>query len=259
MSKPSLPPIVAEALEALRLPVLASGLSTLVQEDPERAHIVLQVLEPLLRDELGTRKEHRIARRIKDAQFVRLQTVDAFDFDYNPSTRKLRKRYLQLLAADCVTQDFSVIFVGGAGLGKTHLARALGYRACQDGHRVLFLPCAKLLNQLVAAEATKDLEREVKRLTAPGLLIIDELAYLSMSHQEASLFFQVISRRHDAHRPTVVTTNKPFAEWNQVFQSDATAQVIVDRLTERAEIFLLEGKSYRQTHRKGLTPATDKP
>ena len=73
-----------------------------------------------------------------------------------------------------------------------------------------------------------------------------------MSHQEANLFFQMISRRHDNHHPTVVTTNKPFGEWNQVFHSDATAHVIVDRLTERAEIFYLEGKSYRQTHRKGL-------
>jgi DNA replication protein DnaC len=259
MSKPALPLAVAAALETLRLPVLASGLSTLAAEDPELAQRVLQVLEPLLRDELGARQQHRIARRIKEAQFVRLQTIDGFDFDYNPATRRLRKRYLQLVAADCVSKDCSAIFVGSAGLGKTHLARALGYRACQDGHRVLFVPCARLLNLLIAAEATKDLEREVKRLTAPGLLIIDELAYLSMSHQEASLFFQVISRRHDAHRPTAVTTNKPFAEWNQVFHSDATAQVIVDRLTERAEIFLLEGKSYRQTHRQGLTPATDQP
>jgi hypothetical protein len=103
MSKPALPASIAEALEVLRLPVLASGLHALTQEDPAHAQVVLQALEPLLRDELGTRKQHRIARRIKDAQFVRIQTVDGFEFDYNPSTRKLRKRYLQLLAADCVT------------------------------------------------------------------------------------------------------------------------------------------------------------
>ena len=117
----------------------------------------------------------------------------------------------------------------------------------------MFVSCATMLNRLVTADATKNLEREVKRLESQALLIIDELAYLGMSHQEANLFFHVISRRHDHDRPIVVTTNKRFAEWNQVFHGDATAHAIVDRLTERAEIFYLEGnKSYRQTHRQGL-------
>ena len=224
-----------EKLRRLGLPAFAAALETMVDQ------------------ELGYRADRTVERRIKEAQFVRIQTVDAFDFDYNASTKALRKTYLRLLEADHVSQGVGAVFVGNSGLGKTHLARALGYAACQRGQRVLFLTSTSLLNRLVAADATKNLERAIKTLLSPRLLIVDELAYVTLSQEEANLFFQVISRRHDHHHPTVVTTNKPFKEWNQVFHGDATAHAIVDRLTEKAEIFYLEGKSYRQTHRTGIT------
>lgn len=244
---------LVEKLQRLRLGGFVTAVETLYEQDPQKAKTVLTSLEQMVDGEIITRAERTVQRRIKDARFIRIQTVDVFDFDYNASTRKLKKRYLQLLEAGPVEQSIGATFVGNSGLGKTHLARALGYAACQRGHRVLFIPCATMLNCLVAAEATKILDREVKKYISPSLLVIDELAYITMSQQEANLFYQVTSRRHDHNRPTVVTTNKPFGEWNQVFHGDATAHAIVDRLTERAEIFYLEGKSYRQTHRKGLT------
>ena len=240
-------------LQQLNLSTFVNTVQQLMHEDPEKAAVVLPLLASMAHDELCQRKESLVKRRIKNAQFVRIQTVDSFDFNYTPSTRKLKKRYLQLLNAGPVEKAVGAIFLGNAGLGKTHLARALGYAACQRGHKVLFIPCATLLNRLVAADVSKILHRQVKYFESQSLLIIDELGYLTMSHQEANLFFQVLSRRHDRDRPTVVTTNKPFGEWNQVFHGDSTAHVIVDRLTEQAEIFYLEGKaSYRQTHRKGL-------
>lgn len=241
-----------EKLRTLRLDAFVSSLAALNERDPQQLSSLIPWLSQMADEEIAARADRMVQRRIKEANFVRIQTVDKFNFNYNPSTRKLKRRYLRLLEADHVHQAVGAVFVGNAGLGKTHLARALGYAACQRGQRTIFLPCATLLNRLVAAEATKDLERAVKKLVSPALLIIDELAYLTMSHEEANLFFQVISRRHDYHHPTVVTTNKPFKEWNQVFHGDATAHVIVDRLTERAEIFYLEGKSYRQTHRSGI-------
>lgn len=253
MTPPPLPPLL-EKLRRLGLQAFAAALELLVEQQPDQVVALAPLLEKLADQELAQRADRSIERRIKEAQFVRIQTVDTFDFDFNASTKALRKTYLQLLAADHVSQDVGAIFVGNAGLGKTHLARALGYAACQRGQRVLFLPCTSLLNRLVAADATKNLERTIKNLLSPCLLILDELAYLTMSQEEANLFFQVISRRHDHHHPTVVTTNKPFKEWNQVFHGDATAHAIVDRLTEKAEIFYLEGKSYRQTHRTGITP-----
>jgi DNA replication protein DnaC len=241
-----------EKLHRLRLDAFASAFETLQKEDPPQASRLAEMLEKMAEEELSTREERLVSRRIKEAQFVRIQTVDTFNFEYNPSTRKLKKRYLMLLEADHVRQGVGAILVGNSGLGKSHLARALGYAACQKTYSVLFRPCSTLLNQLVSAEATKDLERAIKKLVSPALLIIDELAYVTMSHEEANLFFHVISRRHDHHRPTVVTANKPFKEWNQTFHGDAIAHAIVDRLTESAEIFYLEGKSYRQTHRKGI-------
>jgi DNA replication protein DnaC len=246
-----------EKLRRLRLSAFASSFETLLEQDPRRAAEVAQILEKMVDNELAARAERTVERRIQDAQFVRIQTVDTFDFNYNPSTRKLRKTYLQLMEADHVQQGVGAVFAGSSGLGKTHLARALGYAACQRGYRVLFIPCATLLNRLVSAQASKDLEREVKKLVSPRLLIVDELAYVTMSHEEANLFFQVLSRRHDQNHPVVVSTNKPFREWNQVFHGDATAHVIVDRLTEKAEIFYLEGTSYRQTHRTGIRPRKD--
>jgi DNA replication protein DnaC len=242
-----------DKLGRLRLNTFVAALETLRDQEPERLAPFASQLEQMADQELADRTDRTVARRIHEARFVRIQTVDAFDFAYNASTKALRRTFLRLLQADHVAQGLGAIFVGNSGLGKTHLARALGYAACQRGQRVLFLPCTTLLNRLVAADATKDLERTIKNLLSPALLLIDELAYITMSQAEANLFFQVISRRHDHHRPTVVTTNKPFQEWNQVFHSDATAHAIVDRLTESAEIFYLEGKSYRQTHRTKLS------
>ena len=241
-----------EKLCKLNLKAFAESIEKLHKNDPGKFSGFAKVLEKMVDNELAQRTERTVARRIKEANFIRIQTVDGFDFNYNASTKKLKKIYMRLLLEDHVSQGIGAVFVGSAGLGKTHLSRSLGYAACQNGYRVLFIPCATMLNRLVAAEATKDLERMVKKLVSPALLIIDELAYLSMSQEEANLFFQVISRRHDHHRPIAVTTNKPFGEWNQVFHGDATAHVIVDRLIENSEIFFMEGKSYRQTHRKGI-------
>lgn len=243
---------LCEKLHALHLDAFVRIFEDVVHKDPDRAARVAPLLESMVDEEQNIKGTARITRCIKEAHFIRIQTVDTFDFQYNASTKALRKRYLRLFEAPLEHEGIGALFIGNAGLGKTHLARALGYGMCQRKQSVLFLPCATLLNRLVAAEATRDLERLTKKLQSPTLLIIDELAYVTMSQQESNLFFQVISRRHDSHRPTVVTSNKPFAQWNQVFCGDAIACAIVDRLTERAELFYLEGNSYRQTHRKGL-------
>lgn len=243
---------VLDKLQQLHLGTFCQGLQKLAEADPADAARVGAHLDRLAGQELAWRRDQAVARRLYAAHFIELKTVETFDFEYNASTKKLKARFLRLLAADCVHEHLSAVFYGGTGLGKTHLAKALGFACCQRNEGVLYEPCAKFLNTLVAAEATKDLERTVRRYVAPALLILDEVGYLAMSPTEANLFFQVVSRRHEYQRPLVLTTNKPFKEWNQVFHGDATAHVIVDRLTERAEVFYLEGESYRKRHRQGL-------
>jgi DNA replication protein DnaC len=245
-----------EAFGELKLEAFSQAFQALVQEEPQEAERLERMLLPMAKAELASRTDRAIARRIRSARFIEIKTAETFDFEDSGSVRKVKKRYLRLLETDFVAEGLGAIFCGSTGLGKTHLAKALGYRACQRNQAVLYRPCSQVLNTLAAAQAAKDLESALRQYVAPSLLVLDELGYMTMSAQEANLFFQVVSRRHERQRPIVATTNKPFKEWNQVFSGDATAHAIVDRLTERAEIFYLEGvDSYRKRHRKTLPAA----
>jgi DNA replication protein DnaC len=220
------------------------------ERHPTQRAALREALEALVDGELTRRSEQKVAARIKAARFVQLQTADTFNFEYSAATRKLRSRYLNLVATDLVAEGVGALFVGGSGLGKTHLARALGYAQCQRGQSVLFTSLAAMVNHLSAAEATKTLHRALKTYQSPGLLLIDEVGYVSLRQPESHLVFQVISVRHDRRKPTGITTNRTFGEWNQIFADDAVAHAILDRLAERAEVFHLEGTSYRETHRR---------
>ncbi|HLD43788.1 MAG TPA: ATP-binding protein, partial [bacterium] len=149
-------------------------------------------------------------------------------------------------------QGLCALFVGTSGLGKTHLARALGYRHCQQNKKVLTTTVNNMLLSLTTAESTGTLRKTLDQYINPALLIIDEVGYVSLRELESNLIFQVISARYDRRRSTVVTTNRPFGEWNQIFHNDAIAHAILDRLAERAEVFHVEGKSYRETHPQRL-------
>ncbi len=254
-----MPPLTLEQkLTQLQLLSAPETLAAWEARHPTERERVRAVLEALVDRELARRTDHKVAARIQAATFVRVQTVDTFNFEYNAATRKLRSRYLNLLATDLVAEGVGALFVGGSGLGKTHLARALGYAQCQRGHRVLFTSLAALVNRLSAAEAMKSLHRALKAYQRPSVLLVDEVGYTSLRQPESHLLFQVLSNRHDRKKPTVITTNRVFGEWNQIFADDAVAHAILDRLAERAEVFHLEGTSYRETHRRPapkVTPA----
>lgn len=200
--------------------------------------------------EIAERKASQIASRIKSSRFKRIQTVDAFNFDHSKATQDLKKSYLALHTGISTNNLPSAVFAGNAGLGKTHLARALGYAACQKGLSTLFITAAEMVNRLCAAQKSLTIENELSKYRRPQVLIIDELGYVTLDNQSSNLFFQVISARHDQSLGTIATTNIPFGKFNQIFANDAIAHAIVDRLVNEAEVFYLEGPSYREHQRQ---------
>lgn len=241
-----------EKLTELKLDAFAASVEREIDNHPAAREAIIKTIFNLAKAEIAARKERSVAYRIQQARFGQIQTIDAFDFDYNPAVRKIKNRYLKLIEADMIGQGISALFVGNCGLGKTHLARSLGYHLCQQGHRVMFTTMARLALHLTTSDSTGTLRRAIDHYTQPALLVLDEVGYVSLRELESNLVFQLISTRHDKRRSFVVTTNRPFGEWNQIFHNDAIAHAILDRLVERAEVFYLEGKSYRETHRKRI-------
>lgn len=242
-----------EQLKTLKLDAFASELDSAIEKHPGSREAIIETMTRLAKAELAARQEKSVAYRIREARFERIETVEAFDFEFNLSTRKLKNRYLKLIESDFTAQGMCALFVGGPGLGKTHLARAIGFRLCQKGTRVLFTTMSAMTLALAAAGTTGTLRKTIDHYTQPALLIIDELGYVRLGETESNLAFQIISQRHDRRRSTIVTTNRVFQEWNQIFHNDAIAHAIIDRLVQRSEVFFLEGKiTYRATHRERL-------
>jgi len=187
---------------------------------------------------------------VRSARFKRLQTLETFDFAHSKATAGIQKNYLALYQGITPGNLPNAIFTGNAGLGKTHLARALGYAACQKGISTLFVTAAEMVNHLTHAQRSFSIESELNKYRRPQVLIIDELGYVQLDAQASNLFFQVISARHDAGLGTIATTNIPFGKFNQIFANDAIAHAIVDRLVNEAEIFYMEGTSYREHQRE---------
>ena len=210
---------------------------------------ITALLKRRARTELAERKTAAIQNRVKNAKFIKIQTVDQFNFDHSAETRKVRSAYLSLYDSIDDEEFPSAVFIGSSGAGKTHLARSLGYRACQLGHSVLFVTAAEMVNKLEQAKRAACLDSELRKYRKPQVLIVDELGYVTMDAPASNLFFQVISAKHDQGLGTIATTNLSFGKWNQIFANDAIAHVIVDRLTAEAKVFYMEGPSYRSVER----------
>jgi DNA replication protein DnaC len=233
--------LLIEKLRWLRLPAMAHVVKAILVQAVRENLTALDVAHRLADEEKASRIRSAIKRRISDARFPEVNTIDGFDFDFSPCRKKVRARYLALHDLTFLEKGQNPLFIG---CGKTFLARALAYKACQATKRVVVVPAPKMLNELHAAELHGALDRVLRRYVRADLLVIDDFAVLAMDTAQAKLAFQVISERYDYRRSTAITTNRLFKDWTQVFPDPLNAQIIAERLTERAEHFLLE-KSYR--------------
>lgn len=232
-----------QMLKTLQLIYPLENFETLTREAGRQAWSHQEYLDRLLEGECQRRETNSIARRIRQARFPVAKGLDDFNWTW---PRKINRPQIQDLFRLAFLQDHTnVIFIGGVGLGKTHLAIALGRQACEKGLTVRFITAVDIINTLSAAKTPKALEKELKRLTRPNLLVIDELGYLPIDKLGADLLFQVFSHRYEKGS-IVLTTNRPYKHWSSIFNNDATlASAVLDRLLHHAETVLIEGPSYR--------------
>jgi DNA replication protein DnaC len=209
----------------------------------------VHALEALIDLELEARNRRSIERRFRLSRLHSQHSIDSFHFKHHKSRMELKNRILRLLDLDFLHKGTSAIFIGNPGVGKTFLAKIIGWRACQANQRVLFTTAMDMLNHLLASQVDHSLVRKLKIYTEPTLLICDELGYLSLDQQTSNLFYQVISTRHGRRRSTLITTNTAFSDWGNILYNTTIATAIADRLVENSEIFLLGGDSLRKANK----------
>ncbi|HMZ16215.1 MAG TPA: IS21-like element helper ATPase IstB [Thauera aminoaromatica] len=236
-------PVLMRQLARLQLPYFVQQCAPLCAQAARESWTHARFLEQLVAGEVARRDEALVDRRVKAARLPGIKTLDGFDWTW---PKKINRAQVQhLFRLDFIPRNGNVIFLGGVGIGKTHLAVALAHTACLRGATTLFTSAVDIVNSLAAAQAIGGIKRELARLTKPSLLIIDELGYLPIDKFGADALFQVISQRYE-RGSTVITTNRAFKLWPEIFNNDSTlTSALLDRLLHHADSIVIEGPSYR--------------
>ena len=248
-SKPSL---LCENLQSLKLHYLAHEHVPLAAEAARQQWDHLEYLRRLIEGEYNSQHQRRVQARIKSARFPVVKTLEQFLWTWPKKINRLQVQ--DLFRLEFLRHKANVVFLGSVGVGKTHLATALGYAACLEGHSVVFAGAIEVINDLHAAQKNGGLKRALKKYLRPALLILDEVGYLPIDQKGADLLFQVISQRYE-RGSIALTTNKPFKQWASIFNNDSTiASAVLDRLLHHADTVVIEATSYRMKDKDQPNP-----
>jgi len=244
--------LLAHYLKQLKLPTILREYAAVVTACTQDRCDYVSFLLRLVERETLDREQRAAERRIKNARFPLLKTLDTFDFTAQPSIPE--KLVRELMGGEYADRHENVLLVGNSGTGKTHLASALGLAGCTQGRRVRFFAVKALVTHLVEMTEQRQLERTLRQLERQEILILDELGYVPFSKTGAELLFEVISRAYE-RRSLIVTTNLPFESWTEVFGSERLTGALLDRLTHRVHILEANGPSYRLRESKSRLPS----
>ncbi len=201
-----------------------------------------EFLELLLEDEINNRRDNSYRKRYAKAKLLNHKTIEDFDFSYQPSIDK--KIISDILTCNFIKEKKNVVFIGNPGTGKTHLSTAIAIKALSKGHKVMFTPVSEMLQNLNASKADNSYYQKVNFYLAPDLLVLDELGFKKLPNYSADDFFEIISKRYEKGS-LIITTNKTFDQWGEIFSDNILASAILDRIVHYSTIFKINGQSYR--------------
>jgi len=244
---------IRASLVGLRMPRALEALDHTVRRIERGELTALEAIDGLLAEEHATRENRRVAVALKTARLAPPKTLEGFDFSFQPSLD--RNRILTLAGLDFIDRHEVVHFLGQPGCGKTHLAIALAVEAVKAGRSVYFTTLAELIGSLAKAEREGALRERIRFLCRPQLLVVDEIGYLPVITGGGNLFFQLVNSRYE-RGAMVLTSNRGFAEWGEVFGGPVVASALLDRLLHHAVVVRIEGASYRLRRHADLLPET---